>query len=80
MKKNVLSLLLIGALLTTPALAAQVEEEIPSIAPSSMVSVGSTLYVTDSYHRSIWTVENGTAELLAGQTEPVDQWGQPLGG
>ncbi len=80
MKKNVLSLLLVGVLLTTPALAAQVEEEIPSIAPSGMVSVGSTLYVTDSYHRSIWTVENGTAELLTGQTEPVDQWGQPLGG
>lgn len=80
MKKTFLSLLLSGMLLTTPVLAAPVQEAVPSIAPSGMVLEGDTLYVADSYHRSIWTVEDGEAERLAGSVELTDQWGQPVGG
>lgn len=80
MKKAFLSLFLSGVLLTTPALAAPVQEAVPSISPSGMVLEGDTLYVADNYHRSIWTVEDGTAQRLAGQVESVDQWGRPVGG
>lgn len=80
MKKKVFSLLLAGALLTTPALAAQVEETVPAIAPSGLALDGDILYVADSYQRSIWTVTDGEAERLAGAAALTDQWGQPVGG
>ena len=49
-------------------------------AASGFAVDGDTLYIADSYHRAIWKMEDGVAELLAGQTELTDLSGQPAAG
>ena len=43
-----------------------------------MAVVEDVLYVADSYHRSVWAVEDGEASLLAGRTDVTDLSGQPV--
>ena len=79
--KRLLSILTGTALvlaLALPALAAETVDA--SIAPSGMALVGDTLYVADTYHRAIWTVEDGKTTLLAGRMEVTDLSGQPVEG
>lgn len=79
--KRLISLLLTAALLTAPALAVQeIEESALPLAASDMAVVGDVLYVADSYHRSVWAVEDGEASLLAGRTDVTDLSGQPVAG
>lgn len=79
--KRLLSILTATALvlaLALPALAAEPVDT--SMAPSGMALVGDTLYVADTYHRAVWTVEDGKTTLLAGRTEVTDLSGQPVAG
>lgn len=79
--KRLLSILTCAALapvLTLPALAAETVDT--SMAPSGMTMVEDILYVTDTYHRAIWTVEDGRVSLLTGRTEVTDLSGQPVEG
>ena len=70
--------LLVAAVPVTAARAA--EEEALPLAASGMVLAGDSLYVADSYHRSVWVVKDGRAELLAGQASVTDLSGQPVEG
>lgn len=79
--KRLLSILTASALaaaLTLPAWASETVDT--AIAPSGMTMVRDTLYVADTYHRAIWTVEDGEVSLLAGRTEVTDLSGQPVEG
>ena len=79
--KRLLSILTGTALvlaLALPALAAETVDA--SMAPSGMALVGDTLYVADTYHRAVWTVEDGKTTLLAGRMEVTDLSGQPVEG
>lgn len=51
-----------------------------AIAPSGMTMVEDILYITDSYHRAIWTAVDGEFSLLAGRTQVTDLFGQPVAG
>ena len=79
--KRLISLLLAAALLAAPALAAQrTQESTLPLAASGMAVVEDVLYVADSYHRSVWAVEDGEASLLTGRTDVTDLSGQPVAG
>ena len=79
--KRLLSLLSGAALVLSLGMSAQAAGAADAaIAPSGMAMVEGVLYVTDTYHRAIWTVENGEASLLAGRTQVTDLSGQPVAG
>lgn len=81
--KRLLSLFVLSALLLGAVCPAHGAEETGAslpLAASGMTLVGNTLYVADSYHRAVWTVENGEATLLAGRTDVTDLSGQPVEG
>lgn len=50
------------------------------IAPGGIARAGDDLVLTDLYNRKVWTVRNGTMELLAGGDTAPDVNGQPVGG
>lgn len=81
--KRLLSLFVLSALLLGAVCLAHGAEEAGASLPlfaSGMTLVGNPLYVADSYHRSVWTVESGEASLLAGRTDITDLSGQPVEG
>ena len=80
--KRLFSILTATALALVLALPARAASETvdSSMAPSGMALVGDTLYVADTYHRAVWTVEDGEASLLAGRTEITDLSGRPVEG
>lgn len=50
------------------------------LAPCGIAQAGDGLILTDLYNRKIWTLQNGTLELLAGGDTALDVNGQPVGG
>ena len=80
--KKIITLLTLLTLLCTPMLYAQAEEITvePSLAPSGIAEIDGVFYFADSFQRVIWRYENGTAEVLAGQTTIVESSGRQLGG
>ena len=50
------------------------------LAPCGIAQAGDGLLLTDLYNRKIWTLQNGTPELLAGGDTALDVNGQPVGG
>ena len=79
--KRLLSILTVSALAAALTLPAQAAEMVDiAMAPSGMTMVRDTLYVADTYHRAIWTVEDGEVSLLAGRREVTDLSGQPVEG
>lgn len=83
MIKQLIALLLAGALAGVPALDAPALPETGSelgLAASGIAQVEDTLYVADSYQRAIWKIDGDQAELLTGSNENLDQNGRPLTG
>ena len=79
--RRFISLLVLTVMLVMSALpvcGADNGNQLP--AASGFAVDGDTLYIADSYHRAVWKMEDGVAELLAGQTELTDLSGQPAAG
>lgn len=79
--KRLISLVMLAVMLVVPAFSVYgAEELVLRLAVSGMTVVDDTLYLADSFNRSVWQVTDGKAELLAGQTDITDLSGQPVEG
>lgn len=77
----VLSLAVLSVLFLSQSTQATVPKTLnTAIASSGMTMLEDVLYITDSYHRAIWTAVDGEFSLLAGRTQVTDLFGQPVAG